>query len=657
LPRGETPNRLLLQATQFHEAAAGRADPMNASLLHNSERDFFAVASEQGMLTPETAYELVREAARLGVTPLQLVLQKGLLDPVQVSIVQTLLNPETTFPGYQVLGVIGRGGMGVVYRARQLNLDRVVALKAILVSQLAGTNITARFEQEALAIGRLQHPHIIAAYDFGRHEDRLYLVLELVEGEDLEKYITRHGRLSEATAWGIARQAAAGLAHAAQLGIVHRDIKPANLLLVPPPAGVSLPPGLPMVKITDFGLAFLEQQAETRTRLTAIHTTLGSPHYMAPEQFSGTAVDLRADIYSLGATVFHMLAGAPPFQGSSLAQIVGKKMAPDWSPLQDEQLDASPETAFLLAEMMAVDPEARIGDYATLLARIDQLPADLPAAKPLSPAPRSGVPGALPTPLPLDSSNLETRVFLREDTSDAVVTSQNRRRVFRLGVGTLVVLLMAMLLGGWLLWKNSGPGRVPQRDFVLSGWSQSLFNGEDLADWQPISGEWIATEDANSTGVLSGTDGVARRPLFRPGESVPVPIGSYRLRSTVNLQQARAVEIQFDIVASASHERKLALRMTPEGAQLLRYSSATESVEYLTRVIPYNQPTSGYQDITVERQRGYWFVSVGEKRIGAEPVSTETPLSEFRLAVEGGPAWFANLQVEELVSPDAAPIP
>src|SRR5262249_41597367 len=158
------------------------------------------------------------------------------------------------------------------------------------------SSFLSRFEQEARAIGRMQHPHIVSAYDFGRHAGRLYLAMEFVEGENLDQFIVRRGPLDEATAWGLARQAVAGLAHASRLGIVHRDVKPANLLLVTAEPGLGLAAGLPLVKITDFGLAFLTEEADSRTRLTSTNAAVGSPHYMAPEQLSGELVDHRADI-------------------------------------------------------------------------------------------------------------------------------------------------------------------------------------------------------------------------------------------------------------------------------------------------------------------------------------------------------------------------
>ena len=263
-------------------------------------RDFLSVASALALLSPEQVEKLTAEAASKQSLPSQLALQKGLLNVTQIDIVETLLRPTEIIPGYEILGVLGQGGMGVVYRARQLNLKRIVALKTVLVTQMADEAALQRFEQEAQAVARLAHPHIIAAYDFGRHDGRLYFAMELVEGEDVHRLIARRGRLDERTAWGLVRQAAAGLAHAAQQGIVHRDIKPANLLLVEPPAGFPLPAGMPLVKIADFGLARLAAAADEATRLTSAGTAVGSPHYMPPEQLRGEPVDQRADVFALG---------------------------------------------------------------------------------------------------------------------------------------------------------------------------------------------------------------------------------------------------------------------------------------------------------------------------------------------------------------------
>src|SRR6185295_10214641 len=188
---------------------------MSTSDSAGPRRDFFSVASELKLLTPQLSQELAEEAARKQTLPSQLALQKGLLDATQIDIVETLLHPTETVPGYEILGTLGHGGMGVVYRARQLNLKRVVALKTVLMSKAGDTVSLQRFEQEAQAVAQLMHPHIVAAYDFGRHEGRLYFAMELVTGEDAHELIRRRGPLDEWTTWGLVRQAAAGLAHAA----------------------------------------------------------------------------------------------------------------------------------------------------------------------------------------------------------------------------------------------------------------------------------------------------------------------------------------------------------------------------------------------------------------------------------------------------------
>ena len=168
---------------------------------------------------------------------------------------RTVVVSVEVIPGYELQASIGRGGFGEVFQARQIRLDRVVVLKVVGLDRVGDPETAARFELEAVTLGRLNHPNVVPLYDFGRTNTQMYLAMERLEGEDLRGLLRRVGRLDERTAWGIARQAAAGLAHAAAAGVVHRDVKPANLFLVAPPRGVELPPGVPMVKVTNFGLA------------------------------------------------------------------------------------------------------------------------------------------------------------------------------------------------------------------------------------------------------------------------------------------------------------------------------------------------------------------------------------------------------------------
>ena len=172
---------------------------------------------------------------------------------------QSLQHPTKVVPGYKILELIGRGGMGVVYRAEQLDLERTVALKTILISNVNDPTVAARFESEAKALARLQHPNIVQALNFGKHEGRYYFAMEYVPGRTCEQAVRERGFMPAEEVWPIVRQVASGLLHALRQNLIHRDIKPANLILLPPPEGSHSETEI--VKIADFGLAMFADQS------------------------------------------------------------------------------------------------------------------------------------------------------------------------------------------------------------------------------------------------------------------------------------------------------------------------------------------------------------------------------------------------------------
>lgn len=217
---------------------------------------------------------------------------------------------------YEILGKTGHGGMGTVFKARHTELGKIVALKVLPVQQMDEVSV-GRFKNEIRAIGKLDHPNIVVAHDAGESRGVHFLVMELVNGMDLARIVERHGRLPVPDACEAIRQAASGLQHAFERGLVHRDIKPPNLMLARDGR----------VRLLDLGLARSFGEARANT-LTAHGSLLGTADYLAPEQWEHPhAADTRADVYSLGCTLYHLLAGRPPFAGALYSTLMRKMRA------------------------------------------------------------------------------------------------------------------------------------------------------------------------------------------------------------------------------------------------------------------------------------------------------------------------------------------
>jgi eukaryotic-like serine/threonine-protein kinase len=531
---------------------------------------------------------------------------------------QTVVTTGQWLPGYVVESVVGTGGTGTVFRARQLKLDRVVALKVIQLDRDADPTRAARFEAEAVTLGKFHHPNIVQVYDYGYHEGRLFIAMELLEGEDLDQRIKRVGRLGERAAWSIARQTAAALAHAAALGVVHRDVKPPNLFLVPAPTGIGLPRDLPMVKVTDFGLATTRWAADAADgRRTAPGILLGTPVYMAPEQYRSADVDHRADIYALGATVFHALAGSPPFDGATVWDVMAQKLehTPKSWP------EASRESVALIAWMMAPNPKDRVGSYEELIDRIERLPA---LREPVLPPPR-------PSVVPL------------------------ARRRWR-GV-VAAALVLAVTAAGLVAAVSSGrlratAGAAPAVRFVSTGPHEALFDGRSIAGWLPPSagGEWTVEADDEGARVLAGA-------LFVRRTFAQVP--NYRLTIGLDVHTAAAAEVHFAIPAkSPDAGRRLVLRVSRAGGAVFGtkdgdagpFRPAGAAVEFPPAA--WFEGRRPYLEVRVERAGGTWAAWFNGKRAGYAVDDGTAKLAEIRLHAEGGRARVDSAILEQLVTKD-----
>ncbi len=267
---------------------------------------------------------------------------------------------------YRIEQLVGAGGMGAVYRAAHVHMRKAVAVKVLHREMAAFPEVVARFEREAVAGGRIDHPNVVSASDFGQLDNgSFYLVLEYVEGQSLAKLVESTGALSAPRALSIARQIAEALRAAHSAGIVHRDLKPENVMLVAKDERPDL------VKVLDFGIAKIEVEAAApQPALTRVGTVFGTPEYMSPEQARGELVDARADLYTVGVILFEMLSGVSPFKDDDLVVVLTRHLTADPPPLP---ADLDPQIAGLVRQLMRKNPNERVQSAHELIERIDAI--------------------------------------------------------------------------------------------------------------------------------------------------------------------------------------------------------------------------------------------------------------------------------------------
>jgi formylglycine-generating enzyme required for sulfatase activity/tRNA A-37 threonylcarbamoyl transferase component Bud32 len=374
--------------------------------------------------------------------------QRGWLTPYQINQLVAGRGAELVIGPHLLLERLGEGGTGQVFKARHQKMGRIVAVKLIRRELLSDAEVVARFYREIRVVSQLSHPNVVHAYDAGPQGADHVLIMEFVEGTDLARLVKDKGPLPAAQACDCIRQAALGLQHAHERGLVHRDIKPPNLLLTR--QGV--------VKVLDLGLARLQRPGRQDARpgddvtanlLTPVNSVMmGTPDYMAPEQaVDFHAADIRADIYSLGCTLHFLLTGQPPFPGGSILQKLMRHQQAELPSVRQKHPELPAELDAVLQKMLAKRPEQRY-----------QTPNEV--AHVLSPFVGAG--GARP--------------------ASSALGAARRRRDWKRTAG-VALLLVGLLVSAGLLWQGLGGRPTPSHTLAASRQSTALDEAGPPRPW------------------------------------------------------------------------------------------------------------------------------------------------------------------------------
>ena len=350
-----------------------------------------------------------------------------------------------TFGNYRITELIGEGGMGVVYLAEHPAIGRRAAVKILRPGLTDNPELTKRFFNEARAANAIRHPGIVEVFDCGTLQSGVsYIVMELLEGENLSERLRRVGRMRHPDARRVAAQTASALAAAHAAGIVHRDLKPDNLFLVPDERDTALE----MVKVLDFGIAKLGQDSgqihSVRTRTGSV---MGTPAYMSPEQCRGTReIDHRSDIYSLGVILFEMLCGRPPFVSEGFGEMVHLHISQPPTPPRKIEPTVPEDLEKLILACLAKEPDDRVQTMADVHAALTG--RTMPAARQTAPTARTPWQPAQPgSPTTFTHAAGQTV----PPPTDLVAPARGRK-------ATIAVLgLLAVGAGAWLTRGSWGP--------------------------------------------------------------------------------------------------------------------------------------------------------------------------------------------------------
>jgi len=331
--------------------------------MKSQAKEILERALAGGLLEKSQAVELARLRhslkARGGPVPevQELAVEKGYLTAAQARNLvemQKRFAAEGVIAGYKLVEKIGSGSMGTVYKAKQVSLDRMVAIKILSPHLARKPEYVERFLREARVVARLNHPNVISGIDAGEAEGFRYFVMEYASGHTIQKLLDRGGAMDESRVLRIALQIARALDHAHQAGLVHRDVKPENILVT----------GEGVAKLCDLGLAMDRPEAGK---------PLGTPNYISPEQAMGVDdVDIRSDLYSFGATLYHMLSGRPPFEGTGRV-VMTKHVAEEPPALREIESDVSEAMVEIVRKLMRKERGQRFQTPRELIEALEDL--------------------------------------------------------------------------------------------------------------------------------------------------------------------------------------------------------------------------------------------------------------------------------------------
>lgn len=346
---------------------------------------FLANLRQSGLVTGEQMAKVVHRLpdTNKGAVLARALIEQGLLTRFQAELLLVGRTNGFHLGQYRILDHLGRGGMGRVFKAEHQTMNRVVAIKVLAPNLVKTPRAQQLFQREVRAAAKLVHPNIVTAFDANQIGDRCYLVMEYVDGPNLDQLVRQQGPLPVGLACDIIRQCASGLQHAHEMGMVHRDIKPANLL-AQRPAGNSAYAAC-IIKILDFGLARLHTVGPDGAPggdsiMAAENTVLGTPDYLSPEQARNLhQVDIRSDLYSLGCTFFYLLTGKVPFPGGTTLEKLVRHSTEAPPAVEHLRPEVSPPVAAIVRQLMAKDPRQRFQSPAELAAALAPFATTAPA--------------------------------------------------------------------------------------------------------------------------------------------------------------------------------------------------------------------------------------------------------------------------------------